>query len=552
VAAAFARTASGAGTSSRSARGLHGVPARIMVPRVVLFVSAFGLTLFGLLMIFSASSATALASESTDYDATYYFIRQLRFVAMGLVLLVVLTRVDYRLWRGVPLRVVWVLTVLVLVAIFSPTAGTDAYGATRWISVAGFTLQPSEFAKVTLVLTGADLYVRFFDEGSVTPARFGALVLAAVGLPLLLILLQPDKGTTGILIFTLLGMGYLAGVNTALVLGCFAAVALGAAVLAMRDSYSRARVLTMLNPFLDPYGSGWQLVQGFYAFGSGGLTGVGIGMSRQKYSYLPMAHNDFIFAVVGEETGFVGAVGVLVAFALLIWAGLRIAEQAPDLRGRLVAAGCSILIGVQLLVNVCGVIGFFPLSGKPVPFLSYGGSSIISCLMLVGLIGSVSLRDELPETVYDRRRGRLRLAGEDEGPLAGTAGWDGGGWGGDARDGGGWDDGRVDPGLSSAGEATPRSSRLRLAGGGGAQGGGRASRAPAGGQRPQTPAGRPAAPARGASGPALAPRPLSPADPRKSGGRGGWRRVGPDADAADRLRVHDDDAPASGGRGRRG
>ena len=546
MAAAFARTGARGGTGGRLARGLHGVPARIMVPRVVLFVSAFGLTLFGLLMIFSASSATALASEATDYDATYYFIRQLRFVAAGLAALVVLTRVDYRVWRGRLLVLAWVVTVLLLVAIFSPTAGTDAYGATRWISVAGFTLQPSEFAKVTLVLTGADLYVRLFEEGSVTPARFAALALGAVGLPLLLILLQPDKGTTGILVFTLLGMGYLAGVNTALVIGCFAVGALGAAVLAMGDSYSRARVLTMLNPFLDPYGSGWQLVQGFYAFGSGGLTGVGIGLSRQKYSYLPMAHNDFIFAVVGEETGFVGTVGVLVAFALMIWAGMRIAEQAPDLRGRLVAAGCSILIGVQLLVNVCGVIGFFPLSGKPVPFLSYGGSSIISCLMLVGLIGSVSLRDELPETVYDRRRGRLRLAGEDEGPLAGA---DGGPWGEGA-----WDaDGRygvadlVDPGLSSAGEATPRSSRLRLAAG---------RRGPA--PSPLRPgpvapsAGTGAQAARGASGAAPAPRPLSPADPRKSAGRGGWLSADPDGSAADRLRMHEDDAPASGRRGRRG
>lgn len=546
MAAAFVRTGARGGTGGRIARGLHGVPARIMVPRVVLFVSAFGLTLFGLLMIFSASSATALASEATDYDATYYFIRQLRFVAAGLAALVVLTRVDYRVWRGRLLVLAWVVTVLLLVAIFSPTAGTDAYGATRWISVAGFTLQPSEFAKVTLVLTGADLYVRLFEEGSVTPARFAALALGAVGLPLLLILLQPDKGTTGILVFTLLGMGYLAGVNTALVIGCFAVGALGAAVLAMGDSYSRARVLTMLNPFLDPYGSGWQLVQGFYAFGSGGLTGVGIGLSRQKYSYLPMAHNDFIFAVVGEETGFVGTVGVLVAFALMIWAGMRIAEQAPDLRGRLVAAGCSILIGVQLLVNVCGVIGFFPLSGKPVPFLSYGGSSIISCLMLVGLIGSVSLRDELPETVYDRRRGRLRLAGEDEGSLAVA---DGGPWGEGA-----WDaDGRygvadlVDPGLSSAGEATPRSSRLRLAAG---------RRGPA----PSPPRSGPAAPSagtgaqapRGASGAAPAPRPLSPADPRRSAGRGGWLSADPDGSAADRLRMHEDDAPASGRRGRRG
>ena len=143
----------------------------------------------------------------------------------------------------------------------------------------------------------------------------------------------------------------------------------------LKDDYSRARIVAVLNPWSDPTGSGYQLIQGFYAFGSGGLFGVGIGMSKQKYSYLPMAYNDFIFAVVGEELGLVGTLGLLAAFGVLAWAGFRIARYAPDMCGRLIAAGCTSLIIIQLLVNVCGVLGLIPLSGKPVPFVSYGGST---------------------------------------------------------------------------------------------------------------------------------------------------------------------------------
>ena len=532
----------GASRDTAPSRGIFKVPARIMAPRIILFVAAFGLTLFGLLMIFSASSVTSLTSSSTDYDAAYYFMRQLRAIVAGTVLLVGLYFIDYRRWRGIRLVVAWLVTLALLIAIFSPVAGSDAYGATRWISVAGFTLQPAEFAKVTLILVGADIFVRYFEEGSIGGWRFAALLCAGIGIPLLLILLQPDKGTTGILFVTLAVMGYIAGVRTWVILGGFGVGAAAAAFLAMSDDYSRARVLTMLNPFRDPYGAGWQLVQGFYAFGSGGLTGVGIGLSRQKYSYLPMAYNDFIYAVIGEETGLVGTVGVLVAFALLIWAGLKIAEQAPDLRGRLVAAGCSTLIGVQLLVNVCGVIGFFPLSGKPVPFLSYGGSSIMSCLMLVGLIASVSRRSTLPDTVYDRRRGSLRLAGEEDG--RGRADWDDGlAWGASGLGVSTWqDDDLSDPGLSSAGQATPRSSRLRLAGGGRDDGSATVPRV-------RGSSGADAQPSYG--GTRTTPRPLSPANPRKNAGRSGsWQRTDLNDDAADRLRLHDDTG-RSGTHGRR-
>ncbi|MEE1158360.1 MAG: putative peptidoglycan glycosyltransferase FtsW [Atopobiaceae bacterium] len=395
-----------------STREAGSVPARIMVPRTIFVICSAGLVLFGLLMIYSASSITGLTSEQYGYDATYFLVRQLLYVGIGLVFGGILAWVDYRMWKDRALMIMWGLTFCSLVMVYSPMAGQDAYGATRWISIAGFTLQPSEFAKVTIILTGAYIAEQYWELGTLEDMEALKWLIVGVAVPLGFILMQPDKGTTGVLVLTLLVMSYLAGVPGKAI-GIFFLACVGvAAVIALRDDYSRARIMTVFDPFRDEFDAGYQLVQGFYALGSGGLTGVGLGLSRQKYNYLPMAHNDFIFAVVGEELGFVGTVGLLAAFALLLWAGLKIAENAPDLRGRLIAAGCTSLIIIQLLLNVSGVIGVFPLSGKPVPFISYGGSSIISTLMIVGLVLSVSLRSELPQTPYDRRRAELRIAGE--------------------------------------------------------------------------------------------------------------------------------------------
>ena len=400
-------------SAASSALEGEGVPARIMAPRILFIACSTGLLLFGLLMIYSSSSIVGLTSKAYGYDPSYFLVRQIAFSVAGLVFAAALAIFDYRRWQGTALKVMWVLTFLSLVLVYTPIAGHDAYGATRWIAMGPFSLQPSEFAKVTVLLTGALIAQKRFEEGSIDNAQAVKLLLGGVAVPMLLILFQPDKGTTGVLAVTLLVMAYLAGVPMRKILLILLAGVGVAAVLALRDEYSRARVMTMFDPFSDEFGAGYQLVQGFYALGSGGLTGVGIGLSRQKYNYLPMAHNDFIFAVVGEELGFVGALLMIATFCVLLWAGLKIAENAPDLMGRLVAAGCTTLIVVQLLLNVCGVIGIFPLSGKPVPFVSYGGSSIISTLMLSGLVVSVSFRSTLPKTRYEERRSKLRIAADD-------------------------------------------------------------------------------------------------------------------------------------------
>ena len=401
-----------------------------MQPRLVFVAVTAILVGFGLLMVYSSSSVTALLE---DGDAASYFKKQLLLALVGVVAAAVIAKVDYHTWSRSLINVIWVLTVVLLLLVFTPFAGGDALGANRWITVAGFQIQPSEFAKLSIVLTAASLAERYFDEGTLRWDEFIKLMAVGVGLPVLLIIMQPDKGTTMVLGITIVLMAYLAGVPKHIILGFLVAGVLAFLGLSLKDDYSRQRFLTMFDPWADPYGAGYQLIQGFYAFGSGGLFGVGIGFSRQKYSYLPYAYNDFIFAVIGEECGLVGTLGMLAGFAVFAWAGLKIAQHAPDLAGRLIAAGCTSLIVVQMLLNVAGVIGIFPLSGKPIPFISYGGTSILASLMIAGMVVSVSVHSHLPETEHDSARRSWQLEG-DQAPRGGD-------------------------GLSFVGEPVPRSAR---------------------------------------------------------------------------------------------
>lgn len=380
-----------------------------MVPRLVFLGAVVLLTLFGIMMIYSSSSISALTSASQSYNPAYYLQRQLAFAGVGAALAFLLAYFDYHLWVRKLLVVEWAATLVLLLLVLTPFAGSDAYGATRWIQLGPVNLQPSEFAKVTVILVAANIISDYYEDGTHTPREllwmFGLGVIAPLGL----VFLQPDKGTVTILGVTLVIMFYFGGAPGKVCLGILiGGVGLMAAA-SMIEPYSRARIMTMFNPFSDPYNKGYQLVQGFYAFGSGGLFGVGIGMSKQKYSYLPMAYNDFIFAVIGEELGLVGTLGMLCAFVALLWAGLRIARYAPDLAGQLAAVGCTVVIIAQMLLNVAGVLALFPLSGKPIPFVSYGGSSIMCSLMLAGIVLSVSLRSRLPQTEYDDRRSEFSV-----------------------------------------------------------------------------------------------------------------------------------------------
>ncbi len=392
-----------------------GVPARFMRPRLVLLAASAALAAFGLLMVYSSSSVEALTGMG---DSLYYIKRQALFALAGFVAAALVVKVGYRTLSGVLLKPLWALTLALLLLIWVPGLGSNALGASRWVELGPVTLQPSEFAKITVILTAAQLFEERFGAGRLDDHEFVKLLGMGVGLPVLLILAQPDKGSSLVIVTSLLVMAYLAGASGRLVMGLLALGVVGFFGLSLVQSYSRARILTLFDPWKYADTTGFQLIRGFYAFGSGGLTGVGIGMSRQKYGYLPMAYNDFIFAVVGEECGLVGTLGVIVGFVAIAWAGLRIARYAPDMAGQLIALGCTSLLVIQMLLNVSGVIGVFPLSGKPIPFLSYGGSSIMSSAMLVGLMLSVSKESRLSLTEYDERRQGLRVVGKTGDDLA--------------------------------------------------------------------------------------------------------------------------------------
>ena len=409
------RTSRQKSSEGSQAKGRFGaIPERFMQPRLVLLVSTAILVCFGLVMIYSASSISAMTSEDMGYNPFYYVQRQLGFAAAGVALAFIVSRIDYRaVVRNLQVPI-WIVTIGMLAIIFTPIAGADAYGATRWISIGPFSFQPSEFAKITILISVSYLAQQYFIDQTIDQMEFFKKFAIAALVPLVLILAQPDKGSTLIIVGTLLVIGYLADVDRRVLATIAVAGFIGFAFLSLKDDYSRARVVTMLNPWADYYGAGYQLAQGFYAFGSGGIFGVGFGFSRQKYSYLPMAHNDFIFAVIGEELGFIGVLGLLAVFGTLVWAGFKIARYAPDLTGRLIAAGCTSMFIIQAFVNIGGVLGLLPLSGKPLPFISYGGSTIMSSILMVGLLMSVSRQSRLPETEYDRQRASWSLAEEQD------------------------------------------------------------------------------------------------------------------------------------------
>lgn len=386
-------------------RTIFGRPARFMKPLIVLVCVSLVMALYGVLMIYSASSVTALTSKALGYNAFYYAQRQIMFIGIALGMGVFVNVLGYQRFFTKPwLATIFFGMVLALILVHSSFAGEDAYGASRWISLGPMQLQPSEFSKIGIIILFSFLVDTYIDQGNQSTREFALRLVVCIVVPLFLIYIEPDKGSTAIIGVTLWCMAYVAGFDRRW-LFIVLVVAAGAFMLkAVSEPYSLKRILTALFPYDDPTGDGYQLIQGFNAFGSGGIFGVGFGMSHQKYSYLPMAYNDFIFAIIGEENGLVGTLAVLGGFSLIAWAGFQIARYASDLKGRLTAAGITVILVFQLFVNIFGVLGIAPLTGKPIPFLSYGGSTIMATIIMVSFLVSISWRSQLPETEHDRNR----------------------------------------------------------------------------------------------------------------------------------------------------
>ena len=353
-------------------------------PDTWLFIAVTSLVAIGLVMIFSASSAQAYADH---HDTAYYVKRQAIYLVIGLVLAYWAYRIDYRKLRAfAPYALL--LCIAGLLTVFVPHVGMTVAGARRWIGAGSFSLQPSEFAKLGLVIfLSAALASRGDRITSLT--RGLAPLCVPVFLTATLVLIEPDIGTSSLIIFTAFAMFFAAGARIEHLLMVIAVTVPPAAIAIMSSPYKRARIFAFLHPFKDAQNTGFHIVQSLLALGSGGLFGVGLGESRAKFFYLPEQYTDFIFSVLGEELGLIGTATVLILFGTLAYRAIRIAIAAPDRFGFFLATGCAAMIVIQAFVNIAVVTSSWPVTGVPLPFISFGGSSLIMSLIAVALIINV-------------------------------------------------------------------------------------------------------------------------------------------------------------------
>ncbi len=349
--------------------------------------STIALVVLGTLMVYSASFAVA---HNEFNDDAYFLTRQLAWDLIGGAALLLAMRVHYRNWRrwSVPIML---LVIVLLVVVLIPGIGFRSYGATRWIKLGPLLqIQPSELAKLAIVLYLADWLAR---RGAIVAEFFKGLLPFAiiVGLVAWLVEVQPDLGTTAIIVGAAGCIFFVAGANLLHIallgsLGVTAAVGL----MAHLSSYQLERIRAFLDPWSDVQGSGWHTAQGLIALGSGGPFGHGLGNGLQKFYWVPNAHTDAIFVVIGEELGFIGCVGVIVLFGILAWRGFLIAWRAPDAFGRLFATGLTCMLTLQALVNIAVSTNSLPYTGITLPFVSFGGSSTVISLVAVGLLLNIS------------------------------------------------------------------------------------------------------------------------------------------------------------------
>jgi cell division protein FtsW len=359
--------------------------ARPLASYYLVMASTALLLAFGLVMVWSSSYV-----ESTKVSFAV-IEKQALWVALGLPVTLLATRLPVRAFRMLAYPLLLGAGAL-LVAVLVPGLGVTVNGATRWLSLGGpLTLQPSELAKLALLLWGADLIARKQALG--TFDSYGRVLIPLVPVALAIVALiekEHDLGTSLVIVSIVLALLWFAGAPMRLFGVLVASVGLGVTALAVSQPYRMQRLLDFGHSFKDFHNTGWQASQGIYALGSGGWWGVGLGASREKWGYLPEAHSDFIFAIIGEELGLVGTIGVLLLFAVLAYSGVRVAQRSRDPFARLAAAAVVAWVMVQALVNVGAVVGLLPITGIPLPLISAGGSSLLPTMFALGMLMSLA------------------------------------------------------------------------------------------------------------------------------------------------------------------
>jgi cell division protein FtsW len=357
------------------------------VSLLLLLIPTGMLIVLGLVMVLSAGSISAV--EGYDGNGFWYFQRQLIYAVVGVAALGIAWRLPYRNWQRLAVPML-ILSLPLMIIALHPTSGLAFSGASRWIDLGPITIQPAEFLKLGMVVFAATILTRKWkrlDE----PAHLLLPLAPLVVLVASLVILQRDLGTTIIICLSVFVMLFVAGVRGRHLAVTGATGLLAGALLIFGQSYRRTRFLdAWLSPMSHAQDAGYQLIQGLIALGSGGWFGVGLGNSRQKWDYLPNAHSDFIFAIIGEELGLIGAIAVVATFAVLVYAGIRIAVRAPDTFGRLLASGIVVWIGLQAIVNMGAVTGLLPITGIPLPLVSFGGTALVVTLAGIGVLANIA------------------------------------------------------------------------------------------------------------------------------------------------------------------
>jgi cell division protein FtsW len=366
-----------------------------------LLIITIVLALVGLVMVFSAS---AVVAGNRFHDPGYFLKRQLAWLAFGFLLLHLASHIDYVWWKRLSIPLLG-LTMILLVMVLIPSLGVSAKGARRWLRLGLISVQPAEIAKLVAVMYLAAYLAKKEDRltGFLSGLAPALLVIGVLGG---LVLLEPDLGTVVVMGSVAIGLLFLGGARLSHLLSLGLCAVPAVLVLVLSSSYRRQRLMTFLAPWKDASDAGFQITQSFLAFGSGGLFGVGLGEGKQKLFFLPEAHTDFVLALVGEELGLVGTAVIILLFALFVIRGFQVAARARMPFGRYLGMGITLLIGVQALINACVVTGLLPTKGLTLPFVSYGGSSLVTCMFGVGILLNIS---------RDRQTGREDAGRRGEG-----------------------------------------------------------------------------------------------------------------------------------------
>jgi cell division protein FtsW len=350
----------------------------------LLFIATLLLVCTGVVMVYSASAVMAMEKFQRPY---WFLVKQLAWALTGLALMPIVMRIDYRNYRQP--AVIWTGLGVVLLALVAVLFGPRLNGATRWLGIGPFGIQPSELAKVAIIFYMAALLERRMER--IDEVGYSLLPIAGVlGVVVGLIYLEPDLGTAVCIVMIATVMVFAAGISYRYIVGLLLVGLPIAYALMMASDYRRRRVAAFLDPWADPLGDGWQMIQSMIAVGTGGVFGRGLMGGVQKLFYLPEPHNDFIYSVIGEELGLIGATLVLACFCVITWRGLRTAMRAPDRFGAFLAIGLTTMVAFQAFFNISVVLGLLPPKGIPLPFVSAGGSSLLINLIGMGVLLNVS------------------------------------------------------------------------------------------------------------------------------------------------------------------